>query len=155
MAERFTRFEGFRQFDVGIKSWTKMAEEIIGQFGQESILEYPAVVPLTGIPKLTGGAYSCYAGVTKSPTSGLYVFHLTEIGAYSELVKAIGGEPIGGMVGGIPLNIPRRGPDEFEGKSFVRLDPKHASLGGFNLMVLPSKEVLYAAGYFNASEIAQ
>lgn len=153
MSERFTGLKQFRSYDIGIKSWTSTAEQIIRQFGRQSVVDYPSVVPIGSMPKLTGGAYTCYAGITQSPNSGLYIFHLyDDPNSYKQLVNEIGGNPVGGMVGGIPLKDARKHPNQFPG--FTQLNPKHASLGGFNLMVLPgSNEILYAAGYFNASEI--
>lgn len=145
---------GLKSYDVGIKRWTKAAEDVMRSYGKQSVVEYPSVVPVGGIPLLTGGAYTCYAGIARSPSSGLYIFHLYQDDAYRNLVQAIGDEPIAGMVGGIPLKDVRKSPNQFLGKPFTQLNPKDASLGGFNLMVIPdSREVLYAAGYFNANEI--
>lgn len=152
MGEQGYSIEGLRYFDVGIKYWTKTAEQILGKYGPSALLEYPAVTRFEQKPLLTAGAYTCYAGIARAP-SGLYVFHLYEDNAYITLVHGIGSVPTGGMVGGIPFQQQRSHPNEFADKPFIHLEPSHAFLGGFNLMVLPGNEVLYAAGYFNASEI--
>lgn len=149
MTENYSRLQNFRSYDIGIKAWIKTAGEIISQFGGDSIVEYPAVVPLGGIPLLTVGAYTCYAGVVQSPTSGLFLFHLYEKDAYNQLVSAIGGDPIAGVVGGVPLNQKRKSANQFANTALEELYPKHASLGGFNIIALPDNEILYAAGQSN------
>lgn len=153
MAERFKGLN-FKSFDVGIKSWSNTAEQIIKQFGRQSVVEPSSIVSIGGIPLLTGGAYSCYAGIAQS-RSGIYFFHLyDEADTYKRLVVGIGGEPIAGMVGGIPLKEKRKHENQFKGKPLTPLEPRRSALGGLNVMVLPSSnEVLYAAGYFNANEV--
>lgn len=148
-----TEIHHFNTFDIGIKAWTKTADRIISQFGNQSIVEYPGAVQITGIPLLTYGAYTCYAGVAQSPQSGLFLFHFyeydsKEVSAYNNLVSTIGGEPIAGVYGGIPYSIARTGANQFGDTPLQLLNPKDASLGGFNIMLV-GNDILYAAGQFN------
>jgi len=113
---------------------------------------YPAVVPIGKVSLFTSGAYTCYAGVAQSPKSGLFLFHLYEKNARMILGDAIGGDPIAGVYGGTTLQEKRKGSNEFASSAMTELQPKHSSLGGFNILVLPSHEILYSSGRFDNPE---
>lgn len=145
MTERETEF---RTYDIGIKSWTKMAYEILDKHGNDALVDYPEAKPIKDKPLLTYGAYTCYAGVARSEHSGLYFFHFYEDDARARLVATIGGEPVYGLYGGIPYSIERTSADQFSDSPMKILSPSNRSLGGFNLIANGS-DLFYAAGQFN------
>lgn len=138
---------GLKIFEVNINTWSKMAQTTIHSYGKESVMEYPAAKKVTR-PMLTYGAYTCYAGVAKSPKSGLYLFHFYEDDAYKRLVDAIGGEPLSGVYGGIPYHIERTSENQFNNTKLKFLDPKDSAIGGFNILI-NGDEIYYSAGQFN------
>lgn len=147
MTEWGVEAQQFNTFDIGIKSWTKMADKLIHDYGESCLLEYPGAKQVQDIPLLTYGAYTCYAGVAQSPDSGLFIFHFYEDDAHARLVSTIGGEPIAGVYGGIPYNIQRTSQDQFGNTPLKLLNPKDAALGGFNVLT-NGVDIFYASGQY-------
>lgn len=155
MIERLYQFAGYRYYDIGMKTWEHYALDLIKTYGASVLMGYPTVVKIDDTPIITYGAYTCYAGVA-STHQDLFMFHLLEKDAYITLTHALGVEPMGGLVGGIPLRQSRKYLNPFNGKiNFIELPTKESSLGGFNILAIPdNREILYASGYFEGIELS-
>jgi hypothetical protein len=150
MTERKIFVPEFKPFELPIDGWSKEARGIIKKYGIQSIVADSDVAELEGIPLLSWGAYTCYSGVALAQNLRTYVFHLYENDTLNQLKLIMGSAPLFGFVGGEPHdNIPRVNPPQFIHSPLHYLHPNREAHGGFNLIVLPNRQILYSAGYFD------